>query len=155
MQLIQIEKMPLPSEDPVNRPSHYLAASVSIEPIELTSRLDSCLGQAIQYVLRAPFKGNEREDLKKAAFYLSRRIDLLKYSATHLPVFFNGETVGFISAFQKAENFHVAQEFICELFAMQDKAGFASTVQHAQKALKVIADRLEELDAQEHLQGAK
>lgn len=146
MQLIQIEKMPLPSEDPVNRPSHYLAASVSIEPIELTSRLDSCLGQAVQYVLRAPFKGNEREDLQKAAFYLSRRIELLKYSTTDLPLFFSGETAGFIAAFQKAENLSVAQNFIYELFSPQDKAGFASTVQHAMKALKVIRDRLEELD---------
>ena len=155
MQMIQIEKIPLPSEDPVNRPSHYLAASVSIEPIELTSRLDSCLGQAIQYVLRAPFKGNEREDLQKAVFYLSRRIDLLKYSTTNLPVFFSGETAGFIAAFQSAYNFSVAQEFICELFSPKGKAGFDSEVAHAKKALKVITDRLEELDAQEQSQGAK
>lgn len=58
--------------DNVNHPSHYLKAAVTIEPIELTARLDSCLGQALQYVMRAPFKGNEIEDLKKAIFYLEK-----------------------------------------------------------------------------------
>lgn len=59
--------------DPVNRPAHYLKAAIVVEPIELTSRLDSCLGQALQYVLRAPLKGNEVEDLEKAIFYLNKR----------------------------------------------------------------------------------
>ena len=58
--------------DPVNRPAHYLAASVRLEPIELTARLDSCLGQALQYVFRAPYKGSTREDLEKAIYYLNK-----------------------------------------------------------------------------------
>lgn len=64
--------------DPVNHPSHYLKAAITIEPIELTSRLGSCLGQALQYVLRAPYKGNEEEDLKKAIFYLRKQIELME-----------------------------------------------------------------------------
>lgn len=60
--------------NPVNHPLHYLKAAVVIEPIELTSRLDSCLGQALQYVMRAPYKGNDIEDLEKAVFYLKKEI---------------------------------------------------------------------------------
>ena len=58
--------------DPVNHPSHYLKAAITIEPIELTARLDACLGQAVNYIVRAPYKGNEIEDLYKAAFYLRK-----------------------------------------------------------------------------------
>lgn len=36
------------SNDPVNNPSHYLKAAITVEPIELTARLDPCLGQALQ-----------------------------------------------------------------------------------------------------------
>ena len=64
------------SDDPVRNPSHYLKAAITIEPIELTARLDSCLGQALQYVFRAPYKGNELEDLRKAIFYLEKEIEL-------------------------------------------------------------------------------
>ena len=62
--------------DNVNHPIHYLKAAVTIEPIELTARLDSCLGQALQYVMRAPFKGNTVEDLEKAVFYLRKWIEI-------------------------------------------------------------------------------
>lgn len=65
------------SNDPVNHPSHYMKAAITIEPIELTARLDSCLGQALQYVFRAPYKGNEREDLEKARFYLYKEGELM------------------------------------------------------------------------------
>lgn len=75
----------------VYHPKHYLEASVTIEPIELTSRLDSCLGQAIQYVMRAPHKGNEVEDLEKAIFYLEKSKDLglpwHKYRNLQKPVY--------------------------------------------------------------------
>lgn len=65
---------PEKDSDPVNHPSHYLKCAVTVEPIELTSRLDACLGQAINYVLRAPYKGSQKEDLKKALFYLNREL---------------------------------------------------------------------------------
>ena len=59
--------------DNVNHPKHYLSAALTLEPIELTARLNSCLGQALQYVCRAPYKGNEIEDLQKAVFYLEKQ----------------------------------------------------------------------------------
>lgn len=57
--------------DPVNHPSHY-ADHYEHEVIELTEKLDFCLGNAVKYILRAPYKGHEAEDLKKARWYLKR-----------------------------------------------------------------------------------
>ena len=58
--------------DPVNKPSHYIKSSVLVQPIELTGRVNSCLGQALNYIFRAPYKDNEIEDLEKAIFYLNK-----------------------------------------------------------------------------------
>lgn len=82
--------------DPVNRPAHYLAASIRLEPIELTARLDSCLGQSLQYVFRAPYKGSTREDLEKAIYYLNKWIEVneLQFEA-------NVEVVSLFNVFHK------------------------------------------------------
>lgn len=58
--------------DPVNHPSHYLKAAIVVEPIELTARLNACLGQAVNYIVRAPYKDHFVEDLRKAVFYLKK-----------------------------------------------------------------------------------
>lgn len=63
--------------DPVNKPSHYIKSSVLVQPIELTGRVNSCLGQALNYVFRAPYKDNEIEDLEKAIFYLNKYKDVV------------------------------------------------------------------------------
>lgn len=60
------------SSDPVNQPSHYLR--FPIEVIEITERLNFCLGNVVKYVLRADFKGKPLEDLRKAKWYLEREI---------------------------------------------------------------------------------
>lgn len=56
--------------DAVNHPQHY-ADHYKREVIELTSLLDFNLGNAVKYILRAPFKGNEAQDRAKAAWYLN------------------------------------------------------------------------------------
>ena len=60
--------------DIVNHPPHY---QHGIEPIEFieSHNLNFNLGNVIKYVSRAPFKGTEAEDLKKAKWYLEREID--------------------------------------------------------------------------------
>lgn len=60
--------------DPVNHPSHY-ADHYEHEVIELTEKLDFCLGNAVKYILRAPYKGHEAEDLKKARWYVNRMVE--------------------------------------------------------------------------------
>lgn len=63
-------------EDAVNHPSHYLKCAITLEPIEITSRLSSCYGQALNYILRAPYKGHRKEDYAKAIFYLKKAIEI-------------------------------------------------------------------------------
>ena len=59
------------SMDPVNHPSHYTSARFPFECIELTSRMDFCMGNMVKYVWRHLDKGKPVEDLKKARFYLN------------------------------------------------------------------------------------
>lgn len=63
--------------DPVNHPEHYVKASVTVnlEPIQLCECYDFCLGNAIKYILRAPYKGNTLQDMKKAKWYLERELN--------------------------------------------------------------------------------
>ena len=58
--------------DNVNHPPHYTWGPVEV--IEITERLNFCLGNVVKYVLRADHKGKPIEDLKKAAWYLQREI---------------------------------------------------------------------------------
>jgi hypothetical protein len=62
----------------VNHPKHYLSHPSGIETIQITEHMGFCLGNVIKYVLRAPYKGKELEDLKKARWYLSREIERLE-----------------------------------------------------------------------------
>jgi Protein of unknwon function (DUF3310) len=70
----------------VRHPSHYNACgetdedgSVKYEPIKVIEAWGFgegfCAGNAIKYILRAPHKGTEREDLEKALWYLDRLVD--------------------------------------------------------------------------------
>ena len=56
--------------DNVNSPSHYARFRFTCEPKDLTKHLPHPLASAIEYIIRAPFKGNEIEDLRKACFWL-------------------------------------------------------------------------------------
>ena len=63
--------------DIINHPSHYADQGVTIEPIELTSRLPHALASAYEYAIRAGKKEGSPElvDLKKARFWLNFHID--------------------------------------------------------------------------------
>lgn len=56
--------------DNVYHPNHYKINALSIEPVELTSRLPSIIGQVVNYVVRSRFKANFKEDIDKAINYL-------------------------------------------------------------------------------------
>ena len=60
--------------DLVNHPQHY-AEHYDHEVIELTQHLSFCQGNAVKYILRAPFKGTELLDLQKAEWYVRRMVD--------------------------------------------------------------------------------
>lgn len=63
--------------DPVNNPQHY--KTLDPEPITVIESwgLDFHLGNALKYIARAGKKGDELEDLRKADWYLKRKIDSL------------------------------------------------------------------------------
>lgn len=65
----------MPTTDNVNHPSHY--QQYSREVIELTEKLGFDLGNCVKYILRAPYKGREKEDMEKARWYLRRLVDEL------------------------------------------------------------------------------
>lgn len=60
----------------VNHPSHYNKGIEAIEVIE-SWELNFSLGNAIKYILRAPHKGKQLEDLQKASWYINREIERL------------------------------------------------------------------------------
>lgn len=61
--------------DNINHPSHYMGKGLeSIQVIEAFD-LGFHLGNAIKYILRAGKKGDRKEDLQKAIWYLNREIN--------------------------------------------------------------------------------
>ncbi|MFD4905013.1 DUF3310 domain-containing protein [Kitasatospora purpeofusca] len=58
--------------DPVNHPGHY--TWLPVEVIEITSHFSFVRGNALKYLLRADFKSNKLEDLKKARWYIDYEI---------------------------------------------------------------------------------
>ena len=64
------------SADPVN-PSHYRRGGFElIDVLEAWGlHKDGRLMQAVQYLFRAPFKANAREDVEKARWYLDRWLE--------------------------------------------------------------------------------
>ena len=70
------------SGEMVNNPLHYGGADNPYEAIKVIEAwdLDFHLGNTVKYISRAGIKNPEKEleDLKKAAWYLQRRIDNLQ-----------------------------------------------------------------------------
>jgi hypothetical protein len=70
----------------VSHPDHYNPGprdedgSARFEAIKIIEVYDLgfCLGNAVKYILRAGRKGDALEDLRKAEFYLKRRISQLE-----------------------------------------------------------------------------
>ena len=66
--------------DPVNRPSYYADGKIEVITYIEDKKLGFCLGNAIKYISRAGKKDprKEVEDLKKAIWYIERRISQLE-----------------------------------------------------------------------------
>jgi|688.fasta_scaffold361087_1 hypothetical protein len=61
-------------DDPIKHPKHYTSHPSGIEPIEICAYETFYRGNVIKYVMRAPYKGTELHDLKKARQYLDWEI---------------------------------------------------------------------------------
>ena len=83
---MQKEKRPKEDPDRVNRPSHYTSHPSGVECITITEHYDFCVGNAIKYLWRCGLKveegmtprDKEIEDLKKAVYYINRKINNLE-----------------------------------------------------------------------------
>ena len=64
-------------EELANISRHHYHPS-GIETIQITRHESFLRGNILKYVLRAPYKGNELEDLKKASVYLQWEIERLE-----------------------------------------------------------------------------
>jgi hypothetical protein len=61
--------------DPVNNPSHYKRGGIEAIDVVEAFGLGFKLGNTIKYILRSDHKGNRKQDLQKAAWYLAREIE--------------------------------------------------------------------------------
>jgi hypothetical protein len=61
--------------DPVNHPAHYKVGGIETIDFIEAKKLNYNLGNAVKYVTRADHKGNRREDLEKARWYINREIE--------------------------------------------------------------------------------
>lgn len=79
-------------DDPVNHPNHYTANGIEVIDFIEAKGLenDYCLGNVIKYIARAPFKGNYLIDLKKALWYLNRRIEQIENKEDEITEEFDG-----------------------------------------------------------------
>jgi hypothetical protein len=71
---IQID-MNEPKSDPVNHPAHYKVGGIETIDFIEAKRLNYNMGNAVKYITRADHKGNRKQDLEKAIWYLKRELD--------------------------------------------------------------------------------
>lgn len=70
-----VEEM-VKENDPVNHPKHYTDGRIEVIEYIEDKKLGFCLGNAIKYISRAGKKEKDKEiqDLRKATWYIERRI---------------------------------------------------------------------------------
>ena len=61
-------------EDVVNHPRHYTTGEIEVIDAIEDWKLDYHDGNVVKYVARAKYKGDYLENLKKAQWYLNRKI---------------------------------------------------------------------------------
>ena len=66
---------PSPTPDMVNHPAHYKSGGIETIDFIEAKKLNYNLGNVVKYITRADLKGNRKQDLQKAAWYLQREIE--------------------------------------------------------------------------------
>jgi hypothetical protein len=67
-----------PKADPVNHPAHYKYGGIETIDFIEAKELGYNLGNVVKYITRADHKGNRKQDLEKAMWYLTREINSIK-----------------------------------------------------------------------------
>lgn len=63
------------NNDLINHPSHYERSRYTCKPADLTVMLPHPFASAVEYMIRAPYKGTEEQDYRKAAWWLQKALD--------------------------------------------------------------------------------
>jgi hypothetical protein len=63
-----------PASDPVNHPAHYKTGGIETIDFIEAKEFNYNLGNAVKYISRAEHKGNKKQDLEKAVWYLNREL---------------------------------------------------------------------------------
>jgi len=61
--------------DPVNHPAHYKVGGIETIDFIEAKKLNYNIGNVVKYLTRADHKGNRKQDLEKAMWYLNREIN--------------------------------------------------------------------------------
>jgi hypothetical protein len=70
--------------DIINHPNYYSSSSIEAIDVIESWQLDFCLGNVVKYVARWNKKGNHLDNLRKAQWYLQRKIQTLEKGLTPL-----------------------------------------------------------------------
>jgi hypothetical protein len=70
-QLITMEE---PVSDPVNHPAHYKTGGIETIDFIEAKQFNYNMGNAVKYISRAEHKGNKKQDLEKAVWYINREL---------------------------------------------------------------------------------
>ena len=65
-------------EETVNHPKHYNMGKYEVIDVIEDWKLGFHLGNTVKYIARSKHKNNRLEDLKKAKWYLDRKIEKLE-----------------------------------------------------------------------------
>jgi hypothetical protein len=69
--------------DPVNHPAHYKVGGIETIDFIEAKRLNYNIGNVVKYITRADHKGNRKQDLEKAKWYLERELSAIE-GASHV-----------------------------------------------------------------------
>jgi hypothetical protein len=72
---IRMQAADAPQVDNVNQPAHYKVGGIETIDFIEAKQLNYHLGNVVKYIARADNKGNRKEDLLKAQWYLGREIE--------------------------------------------------------------------------------
>jgi hypothetical protein len=75
IEAVMEKELPVTMHDPVNHPAHYKVGGIETIDFIEAKRLNYNMGNAVKYITRADHKGNRKQDLEKAIWYLNRELD--------------------------------------------------------------------------------
>ena len=132
-------------ENLVSSPSHYVLNSVRLEPIELTGRMNSALGQALQYIIRRDNKFDTLEDMQKAVYWLKWAANnLIPPEASEFTAVTDRYTCDYFKVvLHFFKNYHkdgLTRQILSDLFpeenVMVSRVGLERAIQHVEESIK-------------------